>query len=135
VLNARAVIRVAVRSSRRVMVCARNISRRCANAWTTIETLPPSEGTAQLGEGRAAFLRAHPLCECDECKAQGRVLAASVVDHRVPHRGDMRLFWDSSNWQALSKSCHDRKTARDDGGFGNARATRDAKNGAIDRSV
>lgn len=27
-----------------------------------------------------------------------------VVDHITPHRGDKRLFWDSSNWQPL---CHD----------------------------
>jgi prophage lambdaSa04, HNH endonuclease family protein len=30
------------------------------------------------------------------------------------------LFWDKTNWQAMSKRCHDRKTAREDGGFGNA---------------
>jgi 5-methylcytosine-specific restriction protein A len=29
----------------------------------------------------------------------------------------MGLFWDSSNWQAMAKVCHDRKTARQDGGF------------------
>jgi 5-methylcytosine-specific restriction protein A len=38
-----------------------------------------------------------------------------VVDHIVPHRGDKKLFWDSSNWQALcdgqtGRGCHDRKT-------------------------
>jgi 5-methylcytosine-specific restriction protein A len=42
-----------------------------------------------------------------------------VVDHRIPHRGDKRLFWDQSNWQSMSKTCHDRKTATADGGFGN----------------
>lgn len=46
-------------------------------------------------------------------------MPASVVDHIVPHRGDANLFWDQSNWQAMSKSCHDRKTARENGGFGN----------------
>jgi 5-methylcytosine-specific restriction protein A len=35
-----------------------------------------------------------------------------VVDHRVPHRGDDHLFWDRSNWQAMSKPCHDEKTGR-----------------------
>ncbi|WP_304879789.1 HNH endonuclease [uncultured Parasutterella sp.] len=29
------------------------------------------------------------------------------------------MFWDESNWQALCKRCHDRKTAAEDGGFGN----------------
>jgi 5-methylcytosine-specific restriction protein A len=67
---------------------------------------------------RAAFLRAHPLCECSECAKAGRLLASSVVDHVKPHKGDHGLFWDRSNWQALSKPCHDRKTATHDGGFG-----------------
>ncbi|KAA1015961.1 HNH endonuclease [Paraburkholderia panacisoli] len=84
------------------------------------------DSSAERGYGaawrraRAAFLRLHPVCECDECRAQHRLLPASVVDHRVPHRGDMRVFWDQSNWQALAKRCHDRKTATHDGGFGNA---------------
>ena len=30
----------------------------------------------------------------------------------------MKLFWDSNNWQSMSKQCHDRKTATEDGGFG-----------------
>nr|WP_318223722.1 HNH endonuclease [Paraburkholderia terrae]MDW3655162.1 HNH endonuclease [Paraburkholderia terrae] len=68
---------------------------------------------------RETFLRRHPLCECAECRAQHRLLPATVVDHKVPHRGDMRLFWDQSNWQSMSKTCHDRKTATEDGGFGN----------------
>nr|WP_271529341.1 HNH endonuclease [Bradyrhizobium sp. CCBAU 25338] len=35
----------------------------------------------------------------------GRV--ADVVDHKIPHRGNMRLFWDRSNWQPMAASpCH-----------------------------
>ncbi|MFP3554226.1 HNH endonuclease [Paraburkholderia sp. SIMBA_049] len=74
---------------------------------------------ARWRAAREAYLRQHPLCQCDECTAQGRLLPASVVDHRIPHRGDKRLFWDQSNWQSMSKTCHDRKTATADGGFGN----------------
>jgi 5-methylcytosine-specific restriction protein A len=33
----------------------------------------------------------------------------------------MKLFWDSDNWQGLTKADHDRKTALEDGGFGRAR--------------
>ena len=66
------------------------------------------------------FLRQHPLCQCPECgDGRIRVRAASVVDHRIPHRGDMALFWDRSNWQSMAKDCHDAKTAREDGAFGN----------------
>jgi 5-methylcytosine-specific restriction protein A len=60
---------------------------------------------------RAAFLARHPLCAA--CRAQGRVVAATVVDHVVPHRGDQRLFWDTSNWAPACKRCHDAKTARE----------------------
>jgi len=66
--------------------------------------------TRRWERARRAFLAAHPLCA--ECLRQGRTRAADVVDHIVPHRGDMRLFWDMDNWQALCKRCHDRKTGR-----------------------
>ena len=61
---------------------------------------------------RRKYLEAHPLCV--ECAKQGKYVRATVVDHIVPHRGDQKLFWDQSNWQSLCKSCHDRKTGRED---------------------
>jgi len=67
-------------------------------------------------KARAGFLRAHPLCA--EHQRKGFVEIATVVDHIVPHKGDMAMFWDASNWQPLCKQCHDAKTAREDGGFG-----------------
>lgn len=69
-------------------------------------------------KARKAYLAEHPLCA--ECARQGRDELASVVDHVQPHRGDSSLFWDQSNWQPLCRSCHSRKTAKHDGGFGNA---------------
>ena len=47
--------------------------------------------------------------------------AATVVDHKVPHRlghalmtgckvaiaAARKLFWDRKNWQSLCKPCHD----------------------------
>lgn len=67
-----------------------------------------------------AYLAAHPIA-VDWFKEHCGVLhAAEVVDHIVPWRGDWKLFWDSSNWQGLTKSAHDRKTAMEDGGFGHA---------------
>lgn len=74
--------------------------------------------SAQRGYGsrwrryRIWFLKHHPVCAV--C---GRL--ASVVDHIVPHKGNVDLFWDSNNHQTLCKRCHDIKTAREDGGFGN----------------
>ena len=56
-------------------------------------------------KARAAYLRANPLCVF--CERRGRVTAATVVDHIIPHRGDARLFWDRSKWQSLCKPHHD----------------------------
>lgn len=58
------------------------------------------------------FLQSHPLCA--ECMKQGRYTKATVVDHIVPHRGDQKLFWDQNNWQAMCKTCHDKKTWDED---------------------
>jgi 5-methylcytosine-specific restriction protein A len=58
----------------------------------------------------------NPLCVT--CQGEGRVEAATVVDHIIPHRGDQKLFWGRSNWQSLCKRHHDIKTASEDGGFG-----------------
>lgn len=59
-----------------------------------------------------AYLRVHPLCV--KCAEEGRYVKATVVDHRIPHRGDQKLFWDESNWCALCKPCHDKKTGKED---------------------
>lgn len=66
---------------------------------------------------RLRFLAEHPMCV--HCILHGRVVIATVVDHMVPHRGDMVKFWDTGNHQALCKRCHDVKTAKQDGAFGN----------------
>lgn len=64
---------------------------------------------------REGFLRKHPLCAV--CLAEGVLTPATVVDHRVPHRGDKALFWDRGNWQQLCSAHHNRKTATEDSGF------------------
>lgn len=53
---------------------------------------------------RAGHLAEHPLCV--ECERQGAIKTATVVDHAIPHRGDMELFWDQGNWQSLCNNCH-----------------------------
>lgn len=59
-------------------------------------------------KARIYFLSARPTC--DHCALDGRATAAREVDHIIPHRGDVVLFWDQSNWQPLCSSCHGRKT-------------------------
>ena len=74
--------------------------------------------SAQRGYGsrwqkaRQTFLGDNPTCRrCGQ--------PATVVDHITPHKGNTELFWSVSNWQPMCKACHDTKTAREDGGFGN----------------
>lgn len=55
-------------------------------------------------EYRKLFLKENPLCAYH--KKIGQVVAAEVVDHIRPHRGDYELFWDTDNHQALCTTCH-----------------------------
>lgn len=63
-------------------------------------------------QARIGFLAKHPLCRY--CAGKGLVTAATVVDHIQPHKGDMKLFWDKTNWQPLCKPCHDITKAREE---------------------
>ncbi|SKC57898.1 5-methylcytosine-specific restriction enzyme A [Maledivibacter halophilus] len=58
-------------------------------------------------------LNTQPLCV--ECLKKNRITPATVVDHIKPHKGNENLFYDFNNLQSLCKSCHDRKTAKEDG--------------------
>lgn len=60
-------------------------------------------------EASKSFLYKHPLCVI--CQDAGLVTTSAETDHRIPHKGDEKLFWDPSNWQALCKKCHSIKTA------------------------
>lgn len=54
---------------------------------------------------RTGFLNQHPLCA--RCETEGRVSPATVVHHKIAHKGDKSLFWDRSNWEAVCQPCHD----------------------------
>jgi 5-methylcytosine-specific restriction protein A len=74
-------------------------------------------------QARAGYLRKHPFCvyclrdlDIDFFSIAGVILACAerdvpvpygnVVDHRIPHRGDMELFWDTSNWATMCTPHH-----------------------------
>lgn len=98
--------RVAVLQTQRTQTMA-------ADSWRT-----STMSSADRGYGhkwrveREKHLRLNPLCVM--CKAQDVVTQATVVDHRVPHRSDQRLFWDRSNWQSLCATHHSRDKQREE---------------------
>lgn len=68
---------------------------------------------ARWRKARLEFLKENPIC--NDCKDE----LATLVDHIIPHKGSREIFWDEDNWQGLCASCHSRKTAREDGRWGN----------------
>lgn len=77
---------------------------------------------ARWRKARAGFLALNPWCVQ---LGDGCTLIAEVVDHTVPHRGDMSLFWNEKNWQSLCKHCHDVHKQRAE--TGRAEVQRDSK--------
>lgn len=73
-------------------------------AWRAGKTTNQRGYDYRWQKARKQYLAEHPLCVM--CEHKGITTAANTVDHIVPHRGDQRLFWDESNWQALCAPCH-----------------------------
>ena len=57
---------------------------------------------------RPQQLLQEPFCQL--CAEKGHCTRATVADHKIPHRGDWRLFSDPSNLQSLCSHCHGQKT-------------------------
>ena len=74
---------------------------------------------AQWRAARREFLQRPENALCRICEQNGVLTSAELVDHIEPHRGDLILFWNKTNWQPLCGPCHSTKTATEDGGFGN----------------
>ena len=68
--------------------------------------------TYRWQQERKAYLTRYPLCK-DCLDTYSEIRTATEVDHIIPHKGDMKLFWNTSNWQGLCKSCHSKKTAKE----------------------
>ncbi len=63
----------------------------------------------QWDKFREGFLASNPLCQY--CLGRGTTEPATVVDHDLPHDGDIELFWNNT-YTALCKQCHDSTKAR-----------------------
>jgi 5-methylcytosine-specific restriction protein A len=68
--------------------------------------------TASWRALRAAQLARKPLCE--RCEANGLVVAATVANHKIPHKGDRKLFFNSANLESVCKDCHDGPIQREE---------------------
>lgn len=70
----------------------------------------PRGSSAERGYGgrwrryRERYLLKNP--DCVYCHRAGRATPATVVDHREPHGGDNKKFWDPKNHQGLCATCH-----------------------------
>lgn len=83
------------------------------SSWRTSDKTSSQRGYGhKWQQARAGYLAKHPLCVF--CERDGKYTAANVVDHSIPHRGDMVIFWQSQHWQALCKPCHDGEAQRRD---------------------
>jgi 5-methylcytosine-specific restriction protein A len=72
---------------------------------------PSARGyNAQWVRASQAYLRRNPVCAI--CKVPG-LRTKMCVDHIIPHKGDMKLFWDIENWQSLCRHCHSQKTMKE----------------------
>lgn len=89
------------------------------------ESQRPNANARDYGAGwrkiRDAFLRQHPWCMDPDVVHDGEVVRATDVDHILPREqgGSDR----DENLEALCHSCHSRKTAKRDGGFGNKKSS------------
>lgn len=82
-------------------------------------------------QARQQFLKLNPFClRCIEAAGLADTPAdqiivrmaesglplpwATVVDHKIPHRGDQALFWNRANWQSLCATHHSRDKQREE---------------------
>lgn len=68
--------------------------------------------THQWTQLSKVYRRHNPVCVI--CLFKGRVTAAEITDHIVPHRMDSSLLMDSENLCALCWKCHSWKTRKED---------------------
>lgn len=82
-------------------------------SWRTDKQTSTQRGYGYAWQkARAGHLRSHPLCVY--CEREGRTTLATVVDHRVPHRGDQALFWNQKNWDSLCANHHSSAKQREE---------------------
>lgn len=85
---------------------ANDTDRRRRNPWRRLYS------TKAWKEARAAQKAKMPWCE--RCWAAGILTPMTVVNHRIPHRGDERLFFDPANHESTCEAHHNRDIQREE---------------------
>lgn len=94
----------------RVAMLTSRVATLEPGSWRAGKTTSERGYGYQWEKARDAYLRLHPVCVM--CQERGIYEPSTVVDHKIPHRGDMTLFWDRLNWQALCVTHHNRDKQR-----------------------
>jgi 5-methylcytosine-specific restriction enzyme A len=55
---------------------------------------------------RRHFFQIYPNMFCSMCLESGFIVEATVCDHKIPPRGDEKLFWDMDNLDGLCLDHH-----------------------------
>lgn len=64
---------------------------------------------------RIDHISEEPMCRyCLE--RDGSLVAADIVDHITPHKGDEKKFFNPNNLQSLCESCHNGEKAMEENG-------------------
>jgi 5-methylcytosine-specific restriction protein A len=116
----------------RIQTAGNRLAVMQPGSWRTDKQSSTARGYGyKWQQAREGYLLAHPFCVyclrdagvtatdnvdiAMECLAKGLGLPyASVVDHRIPHRGDMVLFWDKTNWQSMCAPHHSADKQREE---------------------
>lgn len=71
---------------------------------TGFSKYPELYGSTRWRKICSIHLGLNPLC--DPCLLSGKETPATIVHHKIPHKGDPKLFWDTENLESVCASCH-----------------------------
>lgn len=77
-----------------------------AEAWRRLYWTP------EWKAAKADQLNREPFCQ--RPVHRGREVWAIIVNHKIPHKGDRRLFLDPNNHESCCKPCHDGPIQREE---------------------
>lgn len=90
-----------------------------SGSWRPVGATSGDRGyTYAWQKARERYLLDNPICVMCAAADPDIAVPATVVDHRIPHRGDQTLFWDRTNWQSLCATHHSGDKQREENGLG-----------------